>query len=248
MLPSAAVSSVSRGLKRKKVYQSSSRSRKNHGARNNLTQGYIFHPLALEIKWKKKCTSVKAGKRKELEGDCRTKRREDDGGFYLVEHMVNLRKYTVSPFTHQSGGEFIIWCRRLQIGEPCVWNQGSWESWESHDHLKGSGIQMWGSRITGRFAGWTCTRLLKWRRSDVFSCTDGKLCDCRTLGEAELGWTCATFQSLSGQTETRWARGRLGLQASEVVITGEGVGVAKQVKRRKEVFMHPPGNEGKKKK
>lgn len=94
----------------------------------------------------------------------------------------------------------------------------------------------------GRFAGWTCTRLLKWRRSDLFSWTNANLCDCCTLGEAELGWTCASFQSLSGQTETRWARGRLGLRASEVVITGEGVGVAKQGKRGKEVIMHPPGN------
>lgn len=64
----------------------------------------------------------------------------------------------------------------------------------------------------------------------------------------KLSWDeRAIFPSLSGQTETRWVRGWLGLQALEVVITGEGVGVARQVagsgvKRVKEAIVHPPGN------
>lgn len=44
-------------------------------------------------------------------------------------------------------------------------------------------------------------------------------------------WTCVSFPSLSGQTKTRRVSVWLGLQASEVVITGKGVGVARQVAR-----------------
>lgn len=56
--------------------------------------------------------------------------------------MVSLRKYNISPLTHQSGDGFIIWCRHQQIGEPPVWNRRSWESWESHDHLRAAELNV----------------------------------------------------------------------------------------------------------
>lgn len=140
----------------KKVYQSISRSRKNHDVKNVLTNSSIVHLIATEMKQKKtqfvQVQSWKKGKNSGLkvtEGSNtlkkKTHRQEDECGLYFVKHMVSLRKYNISPLTHQSGDGFIIWCRRQQIGEPSVLKSNKLGVLRITWPLEGSGIKREGA-------------------------------------------------------------------------------------------------------